>query len=127
MTMGHSSAIWQALCSAALICTSYCALDLSGAKYGTDIVNPHNFSYIHQPNPCQPEETVVFTVHSAVQVCDIMIRGYIAGDSIVILIEKLGDMRSYIHLTGLYGNKATLTPCWTALLDGFAGRLCWTG
>ncbi|XP_067930247.1 beta-1,3-galactosyltransferase 5-like [Watersipora subatra] len=35
--------------------------------YGNETVNFHNFTYIHQPEPCSPEHSIVVTVHSAVQ------------------------------------------------------------
>lgn len=37
-------------------------------EYSTEVVNPHRFKFYHQPEPCSPDETVVVSIHSAIQV-----------------------------------------------------------
>ncbi|XP_067948978.1 beta-1,3-galactosyltransferase 1-like [Watersipora subatra] len=36
-------------------------------EFGTRIVNPHNFTFLHQPKACEPHQSLLVTVHSATQ------------------------------------------------------------
>ena len=36
--------------------------------YGDAIVNPYNFSFVHQPRPCEKRHTLLVSVHSATKV-----------------------------------------------------------
>jgi len=37
-------------------------------EYGDVTVNPHNFTFISQPEPCEGNDTILVTAHSATQV-----------------------------------------------------------
>lgn len=42
-------------------------------EFTDEIVNPHNFSYVLEPDPCSPEDTMLISIHSAAQVGDISV------------------------------------------------------
>jgi len=70
-------------------------------EYGYVTVNPHNFTFISQPEPCRGNDTILVTVHSATQVNTLQY---------IILWYYIHGMLCYVRCHFIYCLKLSIPP-----------------